>query len=90
MMELNHDHQWLFTKLNHIDAQDINHNALEEGIHKKQFIKCMKSKADLDEKVARKFWKELDQDGEGTITADAFGKWKKKHSKPTSLRHLFK
>ena len=90
LQELNIDHKFLFTKLNRIDAKDMNQNALEEGIHKKQFMRCMKSKADLDDKVARRFWKELDQDGEGTITADTFEKWKKKHSKPTSLRHLFK
>jgi len=84
-------HQWLFTKVTHIHGDElVEFGGDGETISKKQFVKYWKEHIDLEPKVAKKWWKELDARGKGRIDEKEFDKWKKKHAKPSALEHLFK
>ena len=87
-LDVEHDEQWLYAELAHINGRDI--MGLAEDIRKKKFIKYIKNTIDLEGEVAKKLWKDIDRDRDGIITVKQFEKWKKRHGKPTALRHLFK
>merc|ERR1712032_970116 len=74
--ERNHDQQWLFTKLTHISAKDINGDGTAEMIQKKRFVRYMRYKVDLEEKVVRKLWKDMDVPKRGMISAQQFERYK--------------
>ena len=80
--------QRLFTKLLHVRADDLDVDDSGD-VDRDEFVRYFRDLVDVEEKIALRLFEDIDGNGDGSITSKEFERYKKKHSKPASLRHLF-
>jgi len=83
-----HDHRWLFTKLLHVDAADLDDDH-SGSVDLEEFCSYFVRTVGVDKALAKRLFHDIDGNGDGDITSKEFEKWKRKHKKPEDLRPLF-